>query len=109
MRPINITRVGNGNSNAAILDYFGQQAVGVQVVVVSGSPNWTVQQTLDDPNNPDITPTWFDHADTANMVAQTVSRQSNYGFVPAAVRVSINSGNGTVRLTLLQARGPGGK
>ncbi len=109
MRTINITRSGNGTSNSAVMDYFGPNAVGIQVVVVSGSPNWTVQQTLDDVNNADITPTWFNHSDTTNMVAQIVSRQSNYLFAPAAVRIVINSGNGVVRMTLLQNGAPGSK
>ena len=108
MRPINITRVGNGNSNPAILDYFGNENVAIQVVVVSGTPNWTVQQTLDDPNNPDITPTWFPHPDPG-MVGQTVNRQGNYSFAPVAMRVVINSGNGTVRMTVLQNQAPGSK
>lgn len=106
MRTTSVTRSLNGTSNAAILDYYGSAPTNLQVTVVSGSPNWTVQQTLDDPNNPDITPTWFDHPDT-NMVAQTVSRQSNYSFLPAAVRITINSGNGVVRLTVLQSGAPG--
>jgi hypothetical protein len=107
MRRQIITRVDNGNSNPAIMDYFGGSDVGVQVDVVSGTPNWTVQQTLDDVNDASVTPTWYSHPDTSNMVAQTVGRQSNYGFCPAAIRVVINSGNGTVRMTLLQHGAPG--
>lgn len=108
MKPINITRSTDGNSNPAILDYFGSAPVALQVVVVSGSPNWTVQQTLDDPNEASITPTWFDHTDT-NLVAQIVSRQGSYTFCPVAARVKINSGNGVVRLTVLQSGAPGSK
>ena len=108
MKPVKVTRTNAGNSNAAILDYFGGAPVALQVAIVSGAPNWTVQQTLDDPNDPDITPTWFDHPDT-NMVAQTVARQSNYSFAPFAVRAVINSGTGVVRLTALQAGAPGSK
>lgn len=106
MKPVNIQRSTNGNSNPAIMDYFGGAPVGLQVVVVSGIPNWSVQQTLDDPNDLATTTTWFDHPDT-NMLAQTGNRQSNYSFCPMAVRVNINSGNGIVRLTVLQSGSPG--
>lgn len=106
MRQQVITRVGNGISNFAVMDYFGNANVGIQVDVISGSPNWTVQQTLQNPNDADVTPIWYNHPDP-NMVAQTVGRQSNYGFCPASVRININSGDGTVRMTLLQNGAPG--
>jgi hypothetical protein len=88
------------------MDYYGGSDVGIQVDVISGTPNWTVQQTLQNPNDTSVTPVWYDHPDT-NMVGQTVGRQSNYGFCPAAVRIVINSGDGTVRMTLLQHGAPG--
>lgn len=106
MRPTVVTQTGNGSSNAAILDYFGGTDCALQVDVISGSPNWTVEQTLQNPNDPSVTPVWYSHPDT-NMVAQTVSRQSNYSFTPLACRVTINSGGGVVRLTAVQA-GPSG-
>jgi hypothetical protein len=106
MRQQVITRVGNGVSNSAVMDYFGNANVGIQVDVISGTPNWTVQQTLQNPNDEAVTPVWFDHSDPS-MVAQIVGRQSNYAFCPAGVRIVINSGNGTVRMTLLQNGAPG--
>jgi hypothetical protein len=106
MRQQIITRTDAGNSNAAIMDYFGGSDVGVQVDIISGNPNWTVQQTLNDVNDTSVTPVWYPHADP-NMVAQIVGRQSNYAFTPAAVRVVVNSGSGTVRMTILQHGAPG--
>ncbi len=106
MRPIIVTRSGDGNSNPAITDWYGGSDVAIQVDVISGSPNWTVQQTLQNPNDATVTPVWFDHPDT-NMVSQTVGRQSNYSFCPVAVRVNINSGGGVVRMTLVQHGAPG--
>lgn len=106
MRPIIVTRTGNGDSNAAITDWYGGTNVAIQVDVISGSPNWTVQQTLQNPNDTTVTPVWYDHPDS-NMVAQTVGRQSNYSFCPVAVKVVINSGNGEVRMTLVQLGAPG--
>lgn len=74
--------------------------------VVSGTVNYTVQQTLDDPDNladqvPVALMTWFSHPDS-NLVAATTSAQSNYGYAPVFVRVVLNSGTGSVALTAVQ-------
>ena len=87
-------------SNPIIMDYFGQPEVSLQVVV-SGTANWTIQQTLDNPNSGG-TATWFDHPDT-NLVTQTVNRQGNYAYIPTAVRLQLNSGSGSATLTVVQA------
>jgi hypothetical protein len=83
------------------MDYFGNPNVSLQVVV-TGTVNWTVQQTLDNPNAEGVTPTWFNHPD-ANMVAQTVGRQGNYAYIPVAVRLQQTSGSGSAALTVVQA------
>jgi hypothetical protein len=104
MRPIQVSvsdaSGGAKNSNAAVLDYYGQFGVALQVVV-TGTATYTIQQTLDNPLEAGVTPTWFDHPDT-NLVAQTVNRQGNYAYNPVAVRVRQTAGNGSVRLTALQ-------
>jgi hypothetical protein len=105
MRRVVVSRTNAGDSNAAILDYFGGTNVSIQVDVLSGTPTWTVQQTLNDVNDPEITPVWYNHPDT-NMVSQTVGRQSNYSFVPMAAKLVV-TGTGVVRLILLQAGAPG--
>lgn len=105
MRPISITlsdaSLGALQSNPIIMDYHGRPEVSLQVTV-SGTVNYTVQQTLDNPNAADVTPTWFDHPD-ANLVAQTVSRQGNYAYIPVAVRLVLNSGSGSATITVVQA------
>ena len=74
---------------------------------VTGVANFTVQQTLDDPNNP-INPVppaemqWVNHPDT-NLVNGTATAQSNYGYIPAYARVLLNSGSGSVRATFTQS------
>jgi hypothetical protein len=88
-------------SNPLVLDYYNRPETSLQVVV-TGTANWTVQQTLDNPLTAGVTPTWFDHPD-ANMVSETVNRQGNYAYVPVAVRLVQNSGTGSVRLTVVQA------
>lgn len=74
--------------------------------VVSGTVNYTVQQTLDDPDNLAdqvliAAMTWFNHPDS-NLVAATASVQGNYGYSPVFVRVTLNSGTGSVALTAIQ-------
>ena len=91
---------GAKNSDPIPLDIHGRPDVSLQVQV-TGTANWTIQQTLDNPFT--ITsPVWFNHPDT-NLVAQTVNRQGNYAYVPAAVRLQLTSGSGSARLTIIQS------
>ena len=100
---VGTVRVGFGSSGVTppiILDIHGRPDISLQVVV-SGSATWTIQQTLD--SMWDVpAPTWFSHPDP-NMVAQTVNRQGNYAYVPAAVRLQITSGTGTATITIIQS------
>lgn len=73
----------------------------------TGTVNYTIQQTLDDPNsatNPVLPQnvTWLPTSDTAG-VAATGAIQSNYAYVPVFARVLLNSGSGSVTATFLQA------
>lgn len=105
MRPIVQTlsdASGGAKQTAALpLNIHGRPEVSVQVDV-TGTANYTVQQTLDNPFDASITPTWFDHPDT-NLVAATADKQGNYAYIPAAVRLVLNSGNGSAKITLIQA------
>jgi hypothetical protein len=92
---------GAKTSQTLPLDIHGRPDISLQVAV-TGTANWTVQQTVDNVFDLSITPTWFDHPDT-NMVAQTVNRQGNYAYVPSATRIVLNSGTGSVRFTVLQS------
>lgn len=105
MRPISVTisdaSGGAKNSNPIIMDYHGRPEISLQTVV-TGTVNYTIQQTLDNPNDSSVTATWFDHPDT-NLVAATANKQGNYGYVPVAVRIRLNSGSGSVVFTVVQA------
>lgn len=105
MRPISVSTTdataGATYSNTVIMDYHGRPEVSLQVVV-TGTVNYTVQQTLDNPNAAGVTPTWFSHPD-ANLVGQTVNRQGNYAYIPVAIRLMQSSGNGSAILTVVQA------
>ncbi len=74
---------------------------------VSGTVNYTVQSTLDDPNsatNPVVPSavTWVSTSDTA-AVGATGSVQTNFAYAPIFARVLLNSGTGTVTSTFLQS------
>jgi hypothetical protein len=93
---------GAKNSNPIPLDIHGRPDVSLQVAV-TGTANWTVQQTLDDPfTTASGSIVWFNHPD-ANMVGQTVNRQGNYAYIPAAVRLQLASGTGSAKLTVIQS------
>lgn len=96
--------------------YTGAAQVAIQITV-SGTVNYTVQQTLDDPNLVTnsgvngvpqfngITPatmTWVNSSDT-NAVGATSTIQTNYAMAPVYARVLLNSGTGTVKGTFVQA------
>lgn len=93
---------GAKNSDPIPIDIHGRPEISLQVDV-TGTANWTVQQTLDNPfTTPAGSIVWFNHPD-ANMVSQTVDRQGNYAYVPAAVRLQLASGTGSAKLTIVQA------
>lgn len=100
MRQIIAAQTGAGSSSTIILDRNGRPEISLQVVV-SGTVNYTVQQTLDNPFST-VSPTWFDHPDS-NLVAATANKQGNYAYVPSAVKVLVNSGSGTATLTVIQS------
>jgi hypothetical protein len=81
------------------LDEWATPSVQVQCVT-SGTVNYTVQQTQDDPNsatNP-VAPqsvTWAQCPDL-NLVAQAATAQAQYTYVPTFIRVLLNSGSGSV-------------
>jgi hypothetical protein len=97
---------GVGGSPWVRLDSWANSFIAVQCVV-SGTVNYTVQQTLDDPNDPSfpVSPalmTWINNSDPV-VVNSTTSQQTNYVFTPVYVRIVINSGTGTVTTTLSQS------
>lgn len=80
-------------------------------ITVTGTANYTVQQTLQDSNNPfgvwqapGLMPyqlTWINSADPA-IVASTVSAQSSYTYAPIYAKVTLNSGTGSVSAVFSQ-------
>lgn len=105
------TTVTSGTNGVASSQWvrFDDYAANAQVAIqctVSGTVSGTVQQTLDDPNDitRSITPatvTWVNHPDTA-LVTFVSTVQGNYAYPPLFARVLMNSGTGSVTMTVRQ-------
>ncbi len=103
MRRIDLTQTGVGASAVSPMNLNTSPFNIGFAAVVTGTANYTVQHTFDDVNLPTFNPstaTWFDHPTVAALGANA---DGNYAFPVTAIRLLVNSGGGTVRLTLLQA------
>jgi hypothetical protein len=90
------------------VDPYAMSQIALQATV-SGTANYTVQQSLDDPNNPTnpiaaASMTWVSISD-GSLVGASSTQQSNYAYPPSWVRVLVNSQTnpGYVRLAVTQA------
>jgi hypothetical protein len=88
------------------LDEWANTQVSIQCDV-TGTVNYTVQSTLDDPNSPTnpIVPSavnWMPTNDPVGVGA-TTAIQTNFMFSPTFAQVILNSGSGSVRAIFIQA------
>lgn len=67
-------------------------------VIVTGTVDYTVQHTFDDPAVGFTT--WFSHP---TVVGEVANADGNYAFPVTGIKVLVNSGDGTATLKLLQA------
>jgi hypothetical protein len=103
----NITVGTNGVASSAWvrLDDYALPQVAIQCTP-TGTVSYTVQQTMQDPNsatNP-VAPylaTWINTADNGAVNA-TSAVQTSYQYAPAFVKVTLNSGAGSVSTTVTQ-------
>lgn len=88
------------------LDPWAGPVIGVQCGV-SGTVNYTLEQSFDDPNDP-VAPVavgsmkWVNCPDL-NLVGATATQQTYYPFCPTFISVVINSGAGSVTMTVSQS------
>lgn len=81
-------------------------AQSVAQVDTSGTITYSVQTSMDDPNDP-IAPvavidmTWLDALD-ANLVAETAAKSGVFAYTPTWIRVSATGGTGTATLKIAQ-------
>lgn len=95
---------GVASSRPIFLDSFAPAPTSIQVTV-SGTVNYTVRQSLDNPNTISggyAASTWVNHPDST-LVAATGTAQGNYAYLPQMCQVLLNSGTGTVTMTVIQA------
>lgn len=88
-------------------DDFAATSQTTIAAIVSGTVNYDVQTTMDDPNRtPSPTTklgmTWLGSLDTA-VVGATSSKSSFFAYTPIYARVLLNSGSGSVTATFRQA------
>ena len=96
---------GVASSRPVRLDSYAPSPTAFQVSV-TGTINYTVQQSLDLPAAvPYSSVVWVNSADAA-VVAATATAQSSYTYAPVTSRLLVNSGTGTATMTIHQLGGP---
>ena len=98
MKVQTVSKTGVGSSASLVMNTnISPFNVGFGVVV-SGTVNYTVQHTFDDPYSGFST--WFPHP---TIASQAASADGNYAFPVTGIRLTVNSGGGTATLKLIQA------
>ena len=93
-----VSKTGVGSSSALVMNTnVSPFNVGFGVIV-TGTVNYTVQHTFDDPAIGFST--WFSHPTVASQAANA---DGNYAFPVTGIKVLVNSGSGTATLKLVQA------
>lgn len=98
MKVQSVSKTGVGSSSALVMNTnISPFNVGFGVTV-TGTVNYTVQHTFDDPAVGFST--WFSHPTVASQAANA---DGNYAFPVTGIKVLVNSGSGTATLNLIQA------
>ena len=93
-----VSKTGTGSSSALVMN-TNQTPFNVGFgVVVSGTVDYTVQHTFDDPATGFTT--WFAHP---TIAGKTTNQDGNYAFPVTGIKVLVNSGSGTATMNLVQA------
>lgn len=93
-----VSKTGVGSSDALVMNTnVSPFNVGFGVIV-TGTVNYTVQHTFDDPAVGFST--WFSHP---TIASQATNADGNYAFPVTGIKVLVNSGAGTATLKLVQA------
>jgi hypothetical protein len=99
-----VTRSLTAGSSAVVpMDaYISPFNVGIGVVV-TGTVDYTVQHTFDNvlaKGYSAASGNWFNHPTLLN---QTANADGNYAFPVTGIRITLNSGTGTVTMYVIQA------
>lgn len=104
MRPIEKIIVVDGVSTGDFIPldiYNRSQVTTISVNLLSGTANYSVQFTNEDPFNTSITPLAVAHP-VAALTGATASQTAFTETLMRAVRLNTASGTGTLRLTITQ-------
>lgn len=111
MRPvvftINDASAGAKTSNVCPVDHYVSPSNIALSVVVTGTVDYTVQYTFDDVFANGYNPSsgnWTPHPSLTN---KATTLDSNIAYPVRGIRVILNSGSGTIKLTIIQAGGGG--
>lgn len=98
MKLQSLSQTGSGSTSAMVVN-TNVSPVNIGFgVIVSGTVNYTVQHTFDDPAVGFST--WFPHP---TIASQAANADGNYAFPVTGIRLTVNSGGGTATLKLVQA------
>lgn len=109
MQPITVSTTdataGTTYSRKVRMDSFANAQSVVQVDV-TGTATYTVETSMDDPNDPfnpvaEASMTWISAADSA-VVAKTASAQGVLAVTPTFIRIKQTAGNGSTKMTVAQ-------
>lgn len=107
MRPITYTVAGTAPSPVAAIDHYISPSNVALNVQVTGTVDYTVQYTFDDIFAADYNPSTGNWTNHPTLTAQTTTKDSNIAYPVRGVRILLNSGNGTAKLTVIQGGGAG--
>ena len=93
-----VSQTGEGSSDALVMNTNTTPFNVGFGVIVDGTVDFTVQHTFDDPAVGFTT--WFNHPTVASQIA---SADGNYAFPVTGIRVTMNSGEGSVTMKVVQA------
>jgi hypothetical protein len=98
MKVQTVSQTGAGSTSALVMNTNTTPFNVGFGVIVTGTVNYTVQHTFDDPYSGFST--WFPHP---TIASQAASADGNYAFPVTGIRLTVNSGGGTATLKLIQA------
>jgi hypothetical protein len=71
--------------------------------IVTGTVNYTVQYTFDNVFESNYVPSSGNWTNHPSLTSQTTTLSSNIAYPVTAIRLTVNSGTGTVALTIIEA------
>ena len=103
-RPISVTQTGAGTSRLVPGNYQITPFNATIVCTVTGTVNYTVQYTVSDTGSSTYVQAsdtnWTNHA---TLASQTATAAGTQGFPVSGFQLVVNSGSGSVTMTVLQA------